>query len=125
MHIQRLVEVTYPSTHTSDQSETVTSGEILIATRAHGAICAVVLRTHTRQVRLAATSGAGEGSTHAPVHAVAGAGCGAVRAAVLPDLAQFTAELLTGHGPVVANVVTQLDNMTLDLELVLLQPGYV
>lgn len=126
MHIPWILwHVTYPSTHTSDQSKTVPSSKILVAARAHGAIRPVVLRTYTRQVRLAAPCRAGEGPTHSPVHAVAGAGRGAVRAAVLPDLAQFTAELLAGHGPVAADVITQLGDVTLDLELVLLQPGNV
>lgn len=75
---------------------------------------------------LAATSGAGERTAvDTPIHGVASAGRRAVGARVLPDLAQFTAELLAGHGPVVADVITQLDDVALDLELVLFQPGDV
>lgn len=72
---------------------------------------------------LAAASRAGQGSTAiAVVHAVAGAGCRTAGSAVLPDLAQFAAQFLTGHGPVVADVVADLHHMPLNLQLVLFQP---
>lgn len=73
---------------------------------------------------LAAASGASE-RIAAPIHGVAGTRGRAVGTRVLPDLTQFATELLAGHSPVVADVVTQLDDMALDLELVLLQPGDV
>lgn len=114
----------YPSTHTTDQAETVSSGEVVVAARTHGAIGpAGDIATNARQVALATTSRAGERTTvDTPVHGVASARRRAVGAGVLPDLTQFTAKLLASHSPVVADVVTQLDDMALDLELVLLQP---
>ena len=77
-------------------------------------------------MRLAAACRAGQRSAAAaPVHAVAGAGRGAVGPAILPDLSQFTAQLLSRHRPVVFDVVAQFHHMPLNLELVLLQPRHV
>lgn len=74
-------------------------------------------------MRLAAASRAGQGSAAiAIVHAVAGTRCRATGSAVLPDLSQLAAQFLTGHCPVVADVVANFHHMTLDLQLVLLQP---
>jgi hypothetical protein len=118
---------TYPSTHTTNQAETVSSREIVVAARAHGAIGASGdIDTNAGQVALASASGASERTAvDAPIHGIARARRRAVRTRVLPDLAQFTAELLSSHGPVVADVIAQLDDVALDLELVLLQPGDV
>lgn len=72
---------------------------------------------------LAAASRAGQGSAAvAVVHAVAGTWCWTARSAVLPDLAQLAAQFLAGHGPVVADVIADLDHVPLDFQLVLFQP---
>lgn len=72
---------------------------------------------------LATTRRAGQRPTGtAVIDAVASTGRGATRSAVLPDLTQFTAEFLAGHGPVAADVVADFGDVAFDFEFVLLQP---
>ena len=47
------------------------------------------------------------------------------RSAVLPELLQLLTQLLASSGPVGLDGVTDLSNMALEIELVLLEPGDV
>lgn len=112
----------YPCSYTSNQPQTVTSGKVLIPGTTHRTVGTVEC-LHTRQVRLATTRWASQGTTGtAVIHTVAGARRRATGPAVLPDLSQFPTQLLTRHGPVVLDVVPELYHVSLDFQLVLLQP---
>lgn len=112
----------YPCSYTSNQSQAVTSGKVLVPGTTHRTV-GTVQGLHTRQVRLATTSRAGQGTTStAVVHTVAGTRRRATGPAVLPDLPQFPTQLLTGHSPVVLDIVPELHHVSLDLQFILLQP---
>ena len=53
------------------------------------------------------------------------ASCWTAGAAALPELAEFFGQFLAGCGPVVADAITELDGVTFQIQLVLLEPGDV
>lgn len=123
--LEGLAAAHHPGAHTTDQTQAVSRGKILVPALTHGALGAVQC-LHSRQVGLAAPRWASQRPAGTGVvHAVPVAGRRAVGSAVLPDLTQLAAQLLTSHGPVVLDVVTELHDVALDLKLVLLQPRHV
>lgn len=64
---------------------------------------------------------AGDTASAAQVHAVSSTGCWAARPAV-PKLAQFAGQFLARGSPVVSDVVPDFRHMSLDFQLVLLEP---
>ena len=93
-------ELTYPRPHTANKTEGVTGDELLGV----GALCA---GCRGRPRKIVAESG------------------GALRPAGRPVLAELPAELLAGRGPVVGDVFTQFLDVTLEVQLVLLEPADV
>ena len=51
--------------------------------------------------------------------------CWASRPAILPELSQFLRKLLAGRRPVVTDTIAKFGNMTLQVQLVLFEPGYI
>lgn len=115
---------TYPCSNTSNQSQTVASHEILIPRLATRAL-RTVRDLQARQMRLrnaVARRRAGKSAASRKVKAVTCAAGRTVRPAVLPELTQLLAQFLTSRRPVVSDTVAQFTHVTLDLQLILLEP---
>ena len=61
----------------------------------------------------------------AQVDAVPGTRGRTAGSTVLPELPQFAAQFLTGGRPVCTNIISDLGDMALDFQLVLLEPRHV
>lgn len=116
---------THPRPHTPHQAESVTGDEVVgIGPVSAAAAATYRLRWAPRREAeggcVALTGGRFRGSITRPR-----ARSPARRAARGPELAQLAAELLSGRGPVAADVVSQILHMAFQVQLVLLEPADV
>lgn len=111
---------TYPSSDAADQSQIVPSREIIRTLVAHRSPSATGIQVAEMPLeRRGSLPAWREGG------AASGAGGPASADIGLPELTEFLAQFLSGRRPVVLDAVTKLCHITLDVQLVLLQPRHV
>ena len=114
---------TYPGSHASNQAQTVARSKIRARTSPGTVRSWDVQVAQVGQSSRRASVALGTWSSVKPTFASTQSPCRADWSATLPILSKFFAEFLAGRGPIVADALTQLCNVSFEVQLIFLEPG--